>query len=264
MKKTILITGASRGFGKLAAVELKNRGHEVYGTSRNPEKYDTDYELLQMDVGNQSSIKTVVDSIIKKSGKIDVVINNAGTLLYGALEEASEEEIKEIFDVNFYGVIRVINEVLPHMRKRKQGRIISVSSGAGIIETPTFGFYCASKHALEGYMKSLMHEVLPFNIDVALLKPGEYKTEIFKGAKYSKNKIEDYTRLREAMTKQIGHRKEGAIADPTEVGVLLADMAETKNLKLHNGIGKYLKILPILNLFPSLLHKIVQKEFNLK
>lgn len=263
MTKTILITGASNGFGKLAAMELKKRGHKVYGTSRNPDKYNVDYELLQMDVREKASIESTVKTIINNEGKIDVVINNAGVLLYGALEEASEEEIKEIFDVNFYGVIRVINEILPHMRKAKKGRIINVSSGAGIIETPTFGFYSASKHALEGYTKSLLYEVEPFNIEVAILKPGEYKTEIFEGANYSKNKLADYEPLREIMSKQIENRKNGDIANPQEVGILLADMAETKKLKLHYRIGEYSKILPVLNLFPSMLQKIVKKEFNL-
>ena len=263
MNRTVFITGASSGFGLLTANELHRKGYKVYGTSREPEKHHTEFELLMMDVRNSKSIDKAIDKILTNSGGIDVLINNAGVVQYGALEEASEADIQQIFDVNVFGVMRVTNAVLPHMRQRRSGRIINVTSLAGIIETPTFGLYCATKHAVEGYTKSLMYEVEPFNIEVALVKPGEYKTEIFRNALYSQNLIEDYKPLRMIMQRQIENRINGEVDDPSEVGRFIADIADSKSPKLHNRIGKFSGLIPFLNLFPNLVKKIVKKENHL-
>lgn len=263
MQKTILITGASSGFGLLTANLLYQKGHKVYGTSRNPKQHHADFELLEMDVQDLASVQSVVSRILKEQGQIDVLINNAGILLYGALEEASEEEVQRIYDVNVFGPIRVTNEVLPHMRKKRSGRIINVTSLAGLVETPTFGHYCATKHALEGYTKTLSHEVAPFGIQVALVKPGEYYTNIFEHAIFSENRIADYEFLREILNEQVEARISAEDNNSVEVAELMVKLVEAKQMKLHNRIGKFASMIPILNLFPAMLKKIVKKTYGL-
>ncbi|QCX01711.1 SDR family oxidoreductase [Aggregatimonas sangjinii] len=263
MQKTILITGASSGFGLLTANLLRQQGHQVYGTSRNPKWHQTDFELLEMDVQDIVSIQNVVSRIIAEKGQIDVLINNAGTLLYGALEEASEDEIRHIYNVNVFGAIRVTHEVLPHMRKKRKGKIINVTSLAGLVETPTFGHYCASKHALEGYTKTLSHEIAPFDIQVALVKPGEYYTNIFEHAVFSENKIADYEFLREILNEQVEARISAEDNNSVEVAQLIGKLVEAKQMKLHNRIGKFSGLIPILNLFPGMLKQVVRKTYKL-
>jgi len=263
MKKTVLITGASTGFGRLAADELHRKGHQVFGTSRNPSNHQCDFNLLEMDVTDQKSIDAAVAQVISEVGKIDVLVNNAGVLLLGPLEEASEAEIKQIFDVNFFGVVNTTHAVLPHMRKARSGRIINITSLAGVVETPTFGFYCATKHAVEGYTKSLFYEVEPFNIEVGLIKPGEYGTNIFASAVFSGANIPDYDGLRGAM-KTYADRVQGeGLADAKAVGLCIANAVEASKLKTHTRIGKFSGMIPILNLFPNLLKKIVRKDREL-
>ncbi len=263
MKKTILITGASSGFGLLTANLIHQKGHKVYGTSRNPKWHQTDFELLEMDVQDLASVQSVVSQIMEDKGQIDVLINNAGILLYGALEEASEEEVQRIYDVNVFGAIRVSNVVLPYMRKKRKGKIINVTSLAGLVETPTFGHYCASKHALEGYTKTLSHEVAPFGIQVALVKPGEYYTNIFEHAVFSENKMADYEFLREILNEQVEARISAEDNNSVEVAELIVKLVEAKQMKLHNRIGKFASIIPVLNLFPNMLKKVVRKTYKL-
>ncbi|MBM1107812.1 SDR family NAD(P)-dependent oxidoreductase [Aurantibacter crassamenti] len=263
MKKTILITGASSGFGLLSANLLYEKGHKVYGTSRSPARYQTPFELLEMDVQDLGSIQNVVSHIITEQGQIDVLINNAGMLLYGALEEASEKEVQRIYDVNVFGAMRVANEVLPQMRKSRKGKIINVTSLAGLVETPTFGHYCATKHALEGYTKTLSHEVAPFGIQVALVKPGEYYTNIFENAVFSENKIADYEFLREILNEQVEARISAEDNNSQEVAQLITKLVEVKQMKLHNRIGKFSGMIPMLNLFPGMLKKVVKKTYGL-
>ena len=132
--------------------------------------------------------------------------------------------------MNVFGAIRVANEVLPHMRKKRKGKIINVTSLAGLVETPTFGHYCATKHALEGYTKTLSHEVEPFGIQVALVKPGEYATNIFEFAKFSDNKIADYEFLREILNEQVEARLSMENNEAKEVGDLICNLVETKQM----------------------------------
>ena len=263
MQKTILITGASSGFGLLTANLLYQKGHRVYGTSRNPSKHQTLFDLLKMDVQNLESIKKVVEHILDKQGCIDVLINNAGVLLYGALEEACQPEIERIYDVNVFGPIRMTNAVLPHMRKQRKGKIINISSLAGLVETPTFGHYCATKHALEGYTKTLFYEVAPFGIQVALVKPGEYYTNIFESAQFSENKIPDYEFLREILNEQVEARLSAEDNNAIEVAELLVKLIEAEQMKLHNRIGRFASLIPMLNLFPGMLKKVVKRTYGL-
>jgi len=178
--KVVLITGASSGNGQATAQLLAERGHRVFGTSRNPvsAKRPSDYKLLTLDVCSEDSVKACVESVLKQADGIDVLVNNAGYELGGALEEISLDEAQAQFETNFFGVVRMVRAILPTMRQQKHGQIINISSLAGIVAVPFLGMYSASKFALEGYAEALRHEAKPFNIQVSLIEAGFLNTPL--------------------------------------------------------------------------------------
>jgi len=181
MKKVILVTGASSGIGKATALQLIKEGHIVYGAARRIEKM-TDLEeagghALPMDVMEEDQVQATVDKIIDNQGRIDVLVNNAGYATYGSVEETPIEDARRQFDVNIFGLARLTQLVLPHMREQKAGTIINMSSVGGKIYTPLGAWYHATKHALEGWSDCLRLEVEPFGIDVVIIEPGLIVTE---------------------------------------------------------------------------------------
>ena len=181
MKKVILITGASSGMGKESAKELIKQGHTVYTVARRIEQMQDLKQLgghpIEMDVTIESDIQKVVDIIIQKEGKIDVLWNNAGYGLFGTVEDVPMEEAKKQFEVNVFGLAAITQKVVPYMRKAKSGTIINTSSMGGKLYTPMGAWYHASKHAVEGFSDCLRIELKEFNIDVVVLEPGIIKTE---------------------------------------------------------------------------------------
>ncbi len=175
MGKIVLITGASSGFGKATAEALAARGHKVYGTSRSAKTHDT-IHFITMDVRDRESVKHGIDQVIAAEGRIDVVINNAGMGIGGSLELATAEEIEVQMGTNFMGCVNVCQQVLPHMRARRNGRIINLSSIGGVMGLPYQGFYSASKFAIEGFSEALAAEVRGFGIQVAMVEPGDFAT----------------------------------------------------------------------------------------
>jgi len=182
MKKTVLITGASSGFGKVAAKLFHTKDWNVIATMRSPEK-ETELSTLsnvfisKLDVTNKLSIQNAVAAGIEKFGKIDVLVNNAGYGALGALEAATEEQVKQQFDVNLFGLIEVTKAVLPGMRHQRSGTIINVSSVGGRITFPFSSLYHATKFAVEGLTESMQYELNPFGISLKIVEPGGYKTE---------------------------------------------------------------------------------------
>ncbi len=180
----ILITGTSSGLGKACAEYLASKKDLiVYGTSRkasttlHPLLDDTaSVSLLAMDITQPASVRAAVQQIIDKHGRIDVVINNAGMGIGGAIELATEEEIRLQMQTNFMGVVNVCNAVIPHMRQAGGGKIVNISSIGGVMGIPFQGFYSASKFAVEGYSETLSLELHPFNIKVVLVEPGDFAT----------------------------------------------------------------------------------------
>ncbi len=182
MSKVILITGCSSGLGKEASIQLSQRGYKVFASTRNPKDRaalqeearirGTALEYVQLDVTDSFSVETAVQTIINKAGRIDVLINNAGYGLMGALETVKIEEVQEQYNTNVFGVIRCIQAVLPYMRKQQSGTIVNVSSIAALTGSPLSSIYASSKFAVEGLTESLVEELSPFNIRVCLIEPG--------------------------------------------------------------------------------------------
>jgi len=181
MKKIILLTGASSGIGYQTAKSLAKEGHVVYGAARRIEKMETLKQFgvkpIYLDVTDEESIKSAIDTIIGNEGRIDVLINNAGYGSYGAVEDVEINEARRQFEVNLFGLARLVQLVLPHMRKQKAGRIINVSSMGGRMTSYFGGWYHATKYALEAFSDALRMEVTDFGIDVSLIEPGLIKTD---------------------------------------------------------------------------------------
>lgn len=193
MKKNILITGTSTGVGYESSILFAQNGYKVYATMRNLEKADTlrkqisdgdlDIEILQLDVTDTKSIEATVGSIISKDGKIDILLNNAGAGFARTLEQASQEEIDWVTNVNYTGVIRTTKAVLPYMRKAKFGHIINVTSIGGLVGQPFNELYCGAKFAVEGFTEALASYVTaPFGINFSLIEPGGIATAFMNNA----------------------------------------------------------------------------------
>ena len=162
-QRVVLITGASSGVGQSTARLLSHENYKVFGTSRNPAIAETipAVEMLPLDVRTGDSVRACVEAVSSRAGHIDVLINNAGYELAGAVEELTSEETRAQFETNFFGVVRMVNAVLPAMRRQRHGHIVNVGSLAGVSSIPFLGIYSASKFALEGYTEALRHEVKP-------------------------------------------------------------------------------------------------------
>ena len=183
--RIILITGASSGIGKSCAEYLSKKGFIVFGTSRNasfpPKDIGGKYPIMiKMDINDDDSIKNAIEYIIKEFGRIDVLINNAGYGIGGAIEDYTIEKVKEQFETNFFGQLRVCNSILPIMRNQQSGLIINISSIGGLLGLPFQGLYSATKFAIEGMTEALRMEVKEFGIKVVLVEPGDFKTSFTK------------------------------------------------------------------------------------
>ncbi|WP_122388091.1 oxidoreductase, partial [Pseudomonas savastanoi] len=174
--KTAIVTGASSGIGRATAEALVRSGYTVFGTSRKIGESATQVSMRTCDVTDDDSVSALVSSVLAQTGRIDLLVNNAGIGLIGGSEEFSIPQVQALFDVNLFGVIRMTNAVLPSMRERGQGRIINIGSILGLIPAPYSSHYSAVKHALEGYSESLDHEVRAFNIRVSVIEPAFVRT----------------------------------------------------------------------------------------
>jgi len=176
MKKVILITGISSGFGKVTATLLAAQGHTVYGTVRKKTTTDPAVNVLIMDLSDGDSIISAVDKVVKKEGRIDVLINNAGMHTGGPIETLPLETVKLQMNTNFIGLVQLTQLVLPVMRKQGGGKIINFSSIGGLMGLPYQGIYSAGKFAIEGFSEALRMEVREFNIKVVVINPGDFNT----------------------------------------------------------------------------------------
>jgi len=190
----VVVTGASSGIGRVAAEIFVARGCRVFGTVRDLRKAPVvpGVEFVEMDVREEESVQAGIDSIIEQGLRIDVLVNNAGMMMLGAVEETATAEAAALFDTNVFGVLRVTRAVLPSMRKQHRGRIVNVSSLFGVMPAPYMGMYAAAKHALEGLSESLDHEVRQFGVRVTLVQPAFTRTNLDINAPRAKAPITDY------------------------------------------------------------------------
>ena len=187
MNQVVFITGISSGFGNKIAVLLSSKGYTVYGTSRKDVEVGNAITVLKADVTDPASVKLAVDKVIEKEGHIDILINNAGMGISGAIEDFSLEDIKLQMGTNVMGVVNTIQAVLPSMRNRRKGLIMNVSSIGGLMGLPFQGFYSASKYAVEGLSEALRMEIKEFNIKVVVIEPGDFSTNFTANRKFVAN-----------------------------------------------------------------------------
>jgi NAD(P)-dependent dehydrogenase (short-subunit alcohol dehydrogenase family) len=234
--KTVLITGASSGIGKCTAQYLATKGYQVYGTSRHPESCPKPENvcMITMDVRDTASVTGAIAHIVGKQGHIDVLINNAGVGIGGAIEDTSTQMAKALFDTNFFGIYRVLQQVLPVMRQQSKGLIINMSSIGGIIGLPFQGIYSASKFAVEGLSEALYKELSSSGIHVVLIEPGDFKTEFGANRQQikPKNNADHFQQ-----TMAVIERDEQTGQPPLKIAYLIEKIIQTPRPRLRYNVG---------------------------
>lgn len=257
MAKVVFITGVSSGFGKACAGYLSDKGYTVYGTSRNPGVEKLPYKVMIMDVTDEKSVITSVNEVIAAEGRIDVLINNAGIGIGGALENFSEQEARKQLDTNFFGMARVVSAILPFMRGKKSGKIINISSIGGLMGLPFQGHYSAAKFAVEGFSEALSMEVKPFNIKVVIVNPGDFKTGFTSNRVFTEKDSQgsDYeTYFRKAVA--VIEKDEQGGSDPKVLACTMEKIIRKKNPHFRYIVGRFDQRL-IARLKPFLPHRLM-------
>ena len=196
-----LVTGASSGIGEATALRLAKAGYKVFGTSRRGASASLgSFEMLPLDVTSDASVYAVVAEVIRREGRLDLLVNNAGfNVAVGGAEESSIQQAQDIFDTNFFGMVRMTLAVVPHMRRQGSGRIINIGSVVGFMAMPYMALYAATKHAIEGYSESLDHELRTMGIRVSVIEPAFMKTAIDANSRDADAKLDAYRDVRIAM-----------------------------------------------------------------
>jgi NAD(P)-dependent dehydrogenase (short-subunit alcohol dehydrogenase family) len=246
-ESTALVTGASSGIGEAIAQRLARAGYRVYGTSRQGiPKGQRDFEMLPLDVTSDGSAEAAVKELIRREGRIDLLVNNAGIGVAPAgAEESSIEQAKAIFDTNFFGVVRMTRAVVPHMRRQGSGRIVNIGSVLGFLPMPYGALYSATKHALEGYSESLDHELRTRGIRVSVIEPAYTRTKFDANLMAADSKLDEYRDVRARLEKVIAEVM-AAADEPAVVAdvVLQAARAATPRLRYTaGGLARRLRLL---------------------
>ena len=252
-QKVAVVTGTSSGIGLETAIHLAKNGFKTYATMRNLGKSDSiksqsenlPIEILQLDVTDDVSVKNAINTVIENEGRIDVLVNNAGYGIIGAVEDLSSEEVKNQFDTNVFGPFRTIREVLPTMRKQKSGKIITISSIAGFMGMPIFSAYVASKFAVEGLTESLRQEVAPFGIQACVVEPGAIKTSVMEHMSTAKKAMENsaYSEMMQGLGKIMGEMMEKQSSPPSVVAEVVLKAATSDNPDARYVAGEDAKMI---------------------
>lgn len=254
-KQVVIITGASSGIGKETAKKLANIGFKVYGVSRNIEKMKEltpcGVEIIPFDITDEKSVENCVNTIYEKEKRIDIIINNAGYGSFGPIETVTIEEAHRQFEVNLFGLGRLIQKTLPIMRAQKKGRIINVSSMAAYFSEPNGGWYHATKAALERYSDSLRMEVKQFGIDVVLIQPGMINTE------WQNIAIDSLLKTSQGTAYELYAKKQAAgmlkmykfASQPTIIADAIVNASTKKRPRLRYRKGRFSNILVFLSIF---------------
>ena len=268
MSKVILITGASSGLGKAMAKHLSALNYRVFGTSRNPDNYSktTGFELLTLDLTQPEKFQKLIDEVIIKAGRIDVLINNAGLGITGPIEETDLAAMKSNFDTNFFGPLALSQIVLPQMRKQKSGLIINITSIGGYMGLPFRGIYSASKGALGVATEALRMEVKSQNINLVTLAPGDYATDIGSRRHHSplKESSPYHFAYKHSLDTMNDHVDSGG--NPLDVAKLVVKIIESSQTHVHYKSGSFLQKLSIVlkRILPDTLYeKLLMNHYKL-
>jgi Short-chain alcohol dehydrogenase of unknown specificity len=247
-KKIVLITGASSGIGKETAKELIQAGHTVYCAARSLDKMRDLEEIgghpLELDITKHETIAECVDKIIQEQGRIDVLFNNAGFGLYGSIEETNIEDARYQFEVNLFGLARITQLVLPHMREQRSGTIINTSSVGGKIYTPLGAWYHATKHAVEGWSDCLRLEVKQFGINVVIIEPGFILTSfgsVLTEPMLKRSGDGPYKKLAQAVAKGVREQNEKTASPPSVIAKTVLKAVNAANPDIRYAAGKFAK-----------------------
>ena len=248
-QKVVLITGTAYGIGKSTAELLIDKGHIVYGgdilVEENLYLNDIGGTALEMDVTNQEHIDKAINQIISEQGRVDVLVNNAGLGVYGAIEDVSMEDIYYQYDVNLFGLARVTKAVLPYMREKESGLIINISSVLGETYGPLAGWYLSTKHALEGWSDALRVELKEFDIDVVVVQPGANNTNFSNVTKTYIDKYREnsaYQHLYGEPITDTGNEVLSNQSDPIVIAKVINKAMNARNPKTRYAAGAYSKI----------------------
>jgi NAD(P)-dependent dehydrogenase (short-subunit alcohol dehydrogenase family) len=262
----VLVTGVSSGIGLNVASAFAAKGFEVFGTSRNPQRTEPipGVELVQLDVTDAASVTQAVSTVIQRAGRIDILVNNAGVGVFGAAEESSLTQAQQLFDTNFFGLVRLTREVLPYLRAQGSGRIINISSVLGFLPAPYGALYAASKHAVEGYSESLDHETREFGVRVSVVEPGYTNTSFDTNAADVDSPIDSYATTREHV-RQVLTEAVHVGDDPAVVAQVVLKAATSRKPKVRYPAGPLARRLSLLRKFApaALLDKGIRKANKL-
>ncbi|MBI2890295.1 MAG: SDR family oxidoreductase [Nitrospirae bacterium] len=255
--QVILITGTSSGFGLLTAVSLARRGHRVFASMRNLDKAaklkaaaekagltiggQGPITLVPLDVTRPETGRAAVQTVLRSVGRLDALVNNAGIGTGGFFEDMTEQELRDTFETNFFGAVALMREVIPHMRERKSGKIINVTSISGRVPLPGMSAYSSSKFALEAVSEVLRYELGPFGVRIVVVEPGTFGTEIFsenrRTAKGSSNPASPYRTANERLIEKIYERALKNGRDPQDVADRIVRVVESNRPRLRYTVG---------------------------
>ena len=245
MKKVWFITGCSTGFGRELAKQVLELGHKAVVASRKTDDVTdivADYPdtsiAVKLDVTNSDEVKSSVEEAIKKFGKIDVLVNNAGIGYFGAIEESEDDEVRRMFEINFWGLANMTKAVLPLMRKQRSGNIVNIASIGGLVGFPAVGSYNATKFAVDGFSDALSKETAPVGIKVTVVCPSGFRTDwAGRSANNSKIVIDDYKTTAETNKNTIRGYSGKQPGDPVRAAKAIVDAVESENPPLHLLLG---------------------------
>jgi NAD(P)-dependent dehydrogenase (short-subunit alcohol dehydrogenase family) len=241
--KVWFITGTSTGFGRSIAEEVLARGERVIATARDPKALaelvaiaPDRVHAIQLDVTKPDQVATAVSAAIRAFGAIDVLVNNAGFSIVGAVEETSDDELRLVMETMFFGPVALIRALLPHFRERRTGTVVNITSVGGVVTMPGFGPYCAVKHALEAMSEALAGEVAPFGVRVLIVEPGAFRTSLFGGGFHTMPEMPAYTGIaptRSYVTDQAGKQA----GDPAKAAAAIVDQVAAGAPSLRLPLG---------------------------
>src|SRR6266849_357611 len=262
--KVAVVTGVSSGIGQATAAKLAQIGYRTFGTVRGDFAPRSDLELVRVDVRDRDSVEEGVASVFERAGRIDVLVNSAGSALISAAEETSDEEARDLFETNVFGVMRMTQAVLPAMRTQRSGRIINISSVLGFLPAPFMSTYAATKHAVEGYSESIDHEVRNFGVRVIVVEPGFTRTNLGRHNGGAARSLPEYDDVRQRVIARVNDNIERGV-DPAKVAEVVLRAATDATPRLRYPVGREAKFLRLLrSIAPSfMLDRGVRKQFGL-